>query len=493
MPEHQDLSASNAAMGDASGFILIDPINEEFLNKRSNEKAELQQLNSRFASYIEKIRSLKQQNQELIVEVESMRSFTSTSITEMRTEEMNKLTHEKETLTSEISSVKVERDKLQTRLEQEIRLKEEAEKTCDDLRKELEAEKQKLKKETEELQKKIEFEKKVHKQEVSELKEKVRETQTPGSDETDMSKSELQVVLEGIRENYERIAAENINKAETLYKDQIKELNKTVSENGEELTEAQQKIKELNGQISILTSENSSLKSTTKEMEDRHKTERSKLESNIIQIKGEMANQLFKYQKLLSVKMALDVEINFYKMLLEEEELRIGMSTPDNSTVKNPPAGPTANTSPGNNQPEQPDDPSDGQEPETENPSGNNDEPNAAPTDPDLSREQSEMTLPPSDDQSVNVDISIQKTTMKERLIETSIIGDLDSIPSNQDLSKGEQSEMTLPPSDGQTLKEDKTIGPPKAEAQPTSNNPGSGLKHPKKSSLKFPGLFKKS
>ncbi|XP_037552241.1 desmin [Nematolebias whitei] len=316
-------------MGDTADFSLMDPINEEFLNKRSDEKAQMQLLNNRFAAYIENIRSLKKQNHKLTLEVESLRSYTSTSLTEMRTEEMSKLNKEKDSLTSEVTSLKVERDRLKTSLDQETRLKLEAEKACDDLKVELEAEKQKLKNETDELQRQIKLNKKVHKQELTELKTTV--LKGVSTDQTDMTKSELTAELENIRKQYEGIAAENIAKAEKLYNNQITEMDKTVSTNKEELSMANKKITELNVHINELTSTITSLNTTINDMKDHQRQEKEKLESKIAKMKVEMANQLCNYQKLLCVKMELDMEISCYRKLLEEEEVRIGVSKQDNS------------------------------------------------------------------------------------------------------------------------------------------------------------------
>ncbi|XP_013884130.1 desmin [Austrofundulus limnaeus] len=384
-----------------SDFDALGPVSEEFLKKRNDEKAQLQLLNTRFASYIEKISSLKLQNKELTLEVESLRSYSSTSITEMQTEETSKLVNENKDLLSDITSLKVEQDKLKKRLDEEIRSKKDAEKLCEELRVELEAEKQKLKSETEELQKKIKFQQKLHDKEVVELKRTVQMKVTKGSDQVDNSKSELAVVLDKIRKQYEDIAKGNITKAEELYKHQIEEQRRTANKNRDELTKAQQEITELKSQIQNFTSEISSLQSTIKTMEDNHKHEKDSLDSKINQMKGDMANQLCKYQNLLCVKMELDMEISCYRTLLDEEERRIGILKPDNNTSSN--------------------------------------------TDSSQGKEPPEKTTVSSSDQDLKVET--RETTVNESIVSTSINQVKELTSSNPDVSqKQEQSGMTSPP-----------------------------------------------
>lgn len=103
---------SYAGLGEKLDFNLADAMNQDFLNTRTNEKAELQHLNDRFATYIEKVRFLEQQNQALSVEIERMRGREPTRIAEMYEEEMRELRRQVETLTNQRSRIEIERDNL---------------------------------------------------------------------------------------------------------------------------------------------------------------------------------------------------------------------------------------------------------------------------------------------------------------------------------------------------------------------------------------------
>ncbi|XP_044526716.1 desmin isoform X7 [Gracilinanus agilis] len=127
-------ASSSYGAGELLDFNLADAVNQEFLTTRTNEKVELQELNDRFANYIEKVRFLEQQNSVLAAEVNRLKGREPTRIAELYEEELRELRRQVEVLTNQRARVDVERDnllddlqRLKARLQEEIQLKEEAE------------------------------------------------------------------------------------------------------------------------------------------------------------------------------------------------------------------------------------------------------------------------------------------------------------------------------------------------------------------------------
>uniref|UniRef100_A0A8C2B4L4 Desmin b n=1 Tax=Cyprinus carpio TaxID=7962 RepID=A0A8C2B4L4_CYPCA len=308
---------SYGGMGETLDFSLADALNQEFLQTRTNEKAELQHLNDRFANYIEKVRMLEQQNQAMVIEVE------------------------RDNLADDLQ-------KLKLRLQEEIALREEADNNLAAFRADVDAAtlaRLDLERRIETLQEEIAFLKKIHEEEIRELQAQMQETQV--QIQMDMSKPDLTAALRDIRAQYEGIAAKNIAEAEDWYKSKVSDLNQAVSKNNEALKQAKLDTMEYRHQIQSYTCEIDSLKGTNeslmrqmRDMEDRHGREAgafqdtiAKLEAEIANMKDEMARHLREYQDLLNIKMALDVEIATYRKLLEGEESRIVMPMQSYSTI----------------------------------------------------------------------------------------------------------------------------------------------------------------
>ncbi|GAA6098695.1 desmin b [Tachysurus ichikawai] len=349
------ISRSYGGMGETLDFSLADALNQEFLQTRTNEKVELQHLNDRFASYIEKVRFLEQQNQVLTVEVERLRGREPTRIADLYEEEMRELRRQIEVVSNQRSRVEVERDnladdlqKLKLRLQEEIAQKEEAENNLAAFRADVDAAtlaRLDLERRIETLQEEIAFLKRIHEEEIRELQSQMQETQV--QIQMDMSKPDLTGALRDIRSQYESIAAKNIAEAEDWYKSKVSDLNQAVSKNNEALKHAKLETMEYRHQIQSYTCEIDSLKGTNEslmrqmqDMEDRHGHEAAgfqdtitRLEGEISNMKDEMARHLREYQDLLNVKMALDVEIATYRKLLEGEESRITLPMQAYSTI----------------------------------------------------------------------------------------------------------------------------------------------------------------
>ncbi|XP_060923066.1 desmin-like isoform X5 [Limanda limanda] len=326
------MSRSHAGMGETLDFSLADALNQEFLTTRTNEKVELQHLNDRFASYIEKVRFLEQQNQALAVEVERLRGREPTRIADLYEEEMSELRRQVEMVTNQRSRVEVERDnmvddldKLRNRLHEEMLQKEDAENNLAAFRADVDAAtlaRLDLERRIETLQEEIAFLKKIHEEEIRELQTQMQETQV--QIQMDMSKPDLTAALRDIRAQYEGIAAKNISEAEDWYKSKVSDLNQAVSKNNDALKTARQETMEFRHQIQSYTCEIDSLKGTDNV---------ERLEAEIANMKDEMARHLREYQDLLNIKMALDVEIATYRKLLEGEESRIALPVQSYSTL----------------------------------------------------------------------------------------------------------------------------------------------------------------
>ncbi|XP_051891698.1 LOW QUALITY PROTEIN: neurofilament light polypeptide [Pristis pectinata] len=329
----------------------VSTLNAELLTLRAQEREQLMDLNDRFATYIEKVHYLEQQNKGTPGELEALRQKQSdpSRLHLMYEQEIRGLRALLDSESAEKARMEAERERLREvygqakeRYEEEVRLRIEAE---GELQKAREgADKALLANSDVEgsissLVEEIAFLKKVHGEESAELAAQVQAAHL--TVEVEVAKPDLALALREIRCQYEKLAHKNMQAAEDWYRTKFATVSELASRNSqavrsirEETAEYHRLLQSRGSEIEGLRTVIEQLQRQLESLEDRQAKEVGKyqdriseLEKEINDAKQEMARYLREYQDLLNVKMALDIEIAAYRKLLEGEEFRLSFSS----------------------------------------------------------------------------------------------------------------------------------------------------------------------
>ncbi|KAF7660364.1 hypothetical protein LDENG_00283190 [Lucifuga dentata] len=328
-------------------------ISTEFRTVRTQERAQLQELNDRFAGFIERVRELEQQNRALEAELLLLRQRHSepSHLRALYEQEARTLRAAVDEARAEQQAVLGQRERLeqtlsalQARYEEEVLAREDAEGRLMEARRELDQAalgKAELEKSVEILLQELAFLKRIHEGEVVELQAQVQ-LGVQVAVESETAAPDLSGALRDIRSQYERLAARNMQAAEEWFKGKVGSLTESVAQRTDAVRSSKDEVGEFRRQLQARLLEidacrgfNESLEKQLHEMEEKQSAEIAAMQDTIANLenelrgtKQEMARYLKEYQDLLNVKMALDIEIAAYRKLLEGEESRfnVGMA-----------------------------------------------------------------------------------------------------------------------------------------------------------------------
>ncbi|XP_010222757.1 PREDICTED: keratin, type II cytoskeletal 5-like [Tinamus guttatus] len=335
---------------------LLAPLNLEIdpniQQVRKDEKEQIKTLNNKFASFIDKVRFLEQQNKVLetkwtLLQEQGQKNNTGKSNMDPLFEayinnlkrQLASLLNERGRMDGELKNMQDLVEDFKNKYEEEINRRTAAENEFVVLKKDVDAAymtKVELEAKVDALTDELNFLRALYDAELAQLSAQVSDTAVILSMDNNRD-LDLSSIIAEVKAQYEDIANRSRAEAEAWYQTKFEELQATAGKHGDDLRNTKGEISELNRLIQRIRSEIenarnqcATLQTAIGDSEERGelalkdaKAKMAELEDALQKAKADMARQLREYQELMNVKLALDIEIATYRKLLEGEESRL--------------------------------------------------------------------------------------------------------------------------------------------------------------------------
>ncbi|NWX92570.1 K2C75 protein, partial [Nothoprocta pentlandii] len=335
---------------------LLAPLNLEIdpniQQVRKDEKEQIKTLNNKFASFIDKVRFLEQQNKVLetkwtLLQEQGQKNNTGKSsmdplfeayINNLR-RQLASLLSERGRMDGELKNMQDLVEDFKNKYEEEINRRTAAENEFVVLKKDVDAaymNKVELEAKVDALTDELNFLRALYDAELAQLSAQVSDTAVILSMDNNRD-LDLSSIIAEVKAQYEDIANRSRAEAEAWYQTKFEELQATAGKHGDDLRNTKGEISELSRLIQRIRAEIenarnqcATLQTAIGDSEERGelalkdaKAKMTELEDALQKAKADMARQLREYQELMNIKLALDIEIATYRKLLEGEESRL--------------------------------------------------------------------------------------------------------------------------------------------------------------------------